>query len=254
MQSKTLVTINSNTGKARSIKSSSLLESASGKILKALKNRYVSWKLKTDLINSSNQLLFFTPNSNEIQVMDLETMHAFSMTLPFTIDSLIVISPERWFVQNTMKDRYVLEKDPKNCSCPNILKKIDQSNEGRGELEYILACGEKSLKKDSLSLALSQNIHTPGRIISTNDTFVGMIVGVSELSNTNQIFTIPRNRRIKSLHEPIITEDGQIIRIISASEVLPSYTQNETASQRSPGYIEITDPLRKTLRYIMIPK
>lgn len=230
-----------------------MLDYTSDRISQVLGNRNFTWKLKTDLVVSKNQLVIFAPNSNKIEVIDLEKMCAFTMSLPFEIDSILLASSDRWLIQSTSNEKFILQKSAETSPCPNVLRKVDQNDLEKIKLGSLLACSKSGLSSQMLSKALKQNIDSPNRIVATDDTYASIIVGFPQLDSANEVFSFPRNKNVKSFITPIITSHGHVIRTISSSNVPTSALHDGKPHPGSSGYLEITDAIENKLRYIPIP-
>lgn len=231
-----------------------MLENASDKISQVLKNKSIFWKLKKDLILSNNHLVFYTPNSNKIELIDLGTMNAFTMNLHFEIDSILIASPEKWLLQNTSNEKYILQKNTATTPCPNILRKIDVQDTGSCKLGSLLSNSKSNLSAEQLSKALNQKIDSPNRIITTNASYADIIVGFPELDSSNEVLSFPRNREVNSFITPLITNSGHIIQTVPSTSVPKTALYEEKPHPGSSGYLEIVDPIEKKMRYIPIPK
>ncbi|OXU18814.1 hypothetical protein TSAR_009759 [Trichomalopsis sarcophagae] len=251
--SNSLLSVDPVKGIAYNLQLSSMFDSASDKISQVLGNRSYTWKLRKDLIESHNQIVIFTPNNNKIEVMDLDKSSAFTMTLPFEIDSILLASPERWLIQSTQQDKFILQKSLSTSPCPNILRRVDQDDSGPYKIGSLLNCSKESLSNEMLGKVLNQKIESPNRIVATNNTYASIVVGFPELDSSNEVFSFPRNQRVHSFSIPIITQQGTIIRTIASSNVPSPALYEGKAHPGSSGYLEITDPIDKKLRYVPIP-
>ena len=238
---------------ANNLQFSSLFDNARNKISQVLGSQSFFWKLKPDLIISKNQIVIFTSKNNKIEIIDLGTMSAYNMVVPFQIDSLLLWSSDRWLIQNTLQEKFILQRSSSDNPCPNVLRKIDENEIGPHKLGSLLACSKTGCTKDMLSKAFNKEMDFPSRIVATSNTYASIIVGFPEFDNSNKIFSFPRSQRVNSFIDPIITQTGQIIRIVAPSHVPESALYKEKARDTFCGYLEITDPLEKKLHYIPIP-
>lgn len=231
-----------------------MFENASDKIAQVLKNKNILWKLKSDLILSNNQLVFYTPNSNKIEVIDLGTMNAFTMNLPIELDSILIASSEKWLLQSTLQDKFILQKNTASSPCPNILRKIEAQNTGSYKLGSLSSNSKTGLSSESLSKALKQKIDSPNRIITTDTSYADILVGFPDLDSSNEVLSFPRKKKIDSFITPIITNHGHIIQSVNSDNVPKSALYEGKPHPGSSGYLEIVDPVEKKMRYVPIPR
>lgn len=246
--------MNPDTGEVRSLQLSSFLDSAGDTLSRALRNNDPSWKLKTDLVKSNDQLVLFTPNGDKIEVIDLKSMSGYLMTLPFSIDSVVLSSPGKWLVQDTSSGKYVIEKSSPSSPCPNVLKDVDQGKLDLHKTGWLLGGSSDKIGDDVLSAALEQKIESPNRLFSTDNTYATISVGFPELDSSNEIYYLPRNGRVRGFSAPIVTENGQIIKTVSPDQVPADVLPGGKKHPGITGYLEIVDVGHRKLRYIPIPE
>lgn len=254
LQSNSILSIDPINGTASSLQLSSIFENASEKISQVLNNKNLMWKMKPDLILSNNQLVFYTCNNNKIEMVDLGTMNAYTINLPFEIDSVLLNSHEKWLLQNTLREKFILEKSEASSPCPNILRKIDEKNNGSYKLGSLLNNSKNNLSTETLSKVLNQKIDSPNRIITTNTSYANIIVGFPELDSSNEILSFPRKQEINRFITPLITNHSHIIQSVPTSDVPKSALYEGKPHPGSSGYLEIVDPIEKKMRYIPVPR
>lgn len=246
--------VNVSEGAVRELHPSSFFDIASDKISNAFMSKNPQWKMKTDLLSSFNQIVFFTYNHNRIDIVNLQTMCAYSMNLPCDIESVSLASDRKWLIQDMGKNKYVLTKTLDTDPCPNILRELDESNSTYLKTGNILNCGRNSLHEAELSKALQQKIKSPNRVIVTDNTYAGIAVGFPELDGSNDLHFWPRKERTRSFMTPIITQNGQVIRTISPNQVPDEVYPKNKKNIGISGYLEIVDTVNRNLRYIPVPE
>lgn len=228
----------------------SFFEATGEKISHALGTKVSQWKIKGDLIKSHNQVVFYIPNGNEIELLNLNSMNAHYITLPCDIDSIILFSPERWLIQDKSRNIFILEKSSKTCLCPNVLRQVETTYDQRKVLGTINQGNKESLNNKLLSKALGQKIDSPNRLLASDFIYAGIFVGFPDLENSNEVHFWPRKDRIKC-ENTIVTNDGQVVRILPANKV-----PNDALLGDSSGfsnYLEIVDVVNQKVRYLPIP-
>lgn len=233
---------------------SSFMDVASDKISHAFGNKGSTWQLLSDLVTSNDRLILFTPNSDRIEVVDLSTMAAYSMVMPFEIESILPASEERWLIQSNTRKKYAFVKSLPANPCPNVLKEIEEVDSDAFKIGSFLSSGRSSLKGDILSSALKQNIDSPNRLLATENTFATVVVGFPELDSSNEVFVWPRKQARRASDSPIITEHGQVVRTISASEVPKEVFSDGKKPVEISAYFEIVDTVNQKARYLPIPE
>ena len=230
------------------------MDVASDKISQAFGNAGFIWQLKSDLITSNDRLVLYTPNSNRIEVVDLSTMSAYSIIMPFEIKSILPASEEKWLIQSNSRKKYVFVKSSPSNPCPNILKQIEDVDSDTSKIGSFLSSARDSLKEDILSSALKQNINSPNRLLATENTFATIVVGFPELDSSNEVFLWPRKEGRITSGSPIITEHGQVIRTIPASEVPKEVFSEGKKQGEVSAYFEVIDTISHKARYLPIPQ
>ncbi|XP_024941330.1 von Willebrand factor A domain-containing protein 8 isoform X2 [Cephus cinctus] len=251
--SNSLLLVNLEKGIANAVQLSSFLETAGERLSQAFGNRENHWKLRDDLVETTNQAIFYTPNDNKMEVINLKDMTAFSITLPFEIDTVVPSSHEKWLIQDISRRKYILQKFSENASCPNILKEIEETTSTTG-MGSVLNSGIESLSDTVLSEALRKKINSPNRLVSSDLTYASIVVGFPELDSSNEIYLWPRNRRTTSFIDPIITNDGQVIRTLSPEYVPDTILPDAKKQPGISGYLEVVDTVNHKARYIPVPE
>ncbi|XP_012062470.1 PREDICTED: von Willebrand factor A domain-containing protein 8 [Atta cephalotes] len=251
--SNSILVININEGSVRELQFSTFLDVAD-KISNVFRSKNLQWKMKADLLPSHNLIVLYTQDHDKIEVVDLQNMCAYSMSLPCNIESVLLASNRKWLIQDASKNKYILTKSSDSDLCPNVLRELDESNSVDLKTGSVLNCGNSSLSKTELSKALQQKIDCPNRLLVTDNTYAGIVTGFPDLDSSNELHFWPRRGRTRSFITPIITQNGQIIRTISPSQVPDEVYPKDTKHMGISGYLEIVDTVNHKLRYIPIPE
>lgn len=254
LQSNSVLTVNVNEGSVRELQLSSILDVASDRISNAFRNRNHQWKMKADLLSSHNLIVFYTHGHNKIEVVNLQNMCAYSMNLPCDIESILLASDSKWLVQDMSRSKYMLTKSSSTDPCPNVLRELNESNSTDLKTGRVLNCGRDGLHKTELSKVLQQRVDAPNRIIVTDNTYAGIAIGFPDLDSSNDLHFWPRKGRTRDFMTPIVTQNGQVIRTISADQVPDEVCPKDKKRTGISGYLETVDLVNQKLRYIPIPE
>lgn len=249
-----MLMVNINEGSVRELQISSFLDVASDKLSNAFRSKTPQWKMKADLLSSHNLIVLYTQNHNKVEAINLQNMCAYSMNLPCKIESILLASDKKWLIQDTSKNKYVLMKSTDSDPCPNILHELNESNSTDLKTSSVLNCGRSSLHKTELSKALQQKIDSPNRLLVTDNTYAGIVIGFPDLDSSNDLHFWPRKERTRSFMTPIITQNGQVIRTISPSQVPDEVYPKDKKHAGISAYLEIVDTVNHKLRYLPIPE
>ena len=252
--SNVLLIVNLGEGFVQKVEILSFFDIASDKISNALRNTSFHRKMKTDLIKSHNQIVFYVYNSNKIEVVDLNRMCFYIVNLPFEIESILLPSEKRWLIQGRNQNKYILKKSVESSPCPNILQQVEESSKNNFENDLFLSCTGSNLNSNLLSAALKQKIDSPNRLLVSNNTYATIAVGFPDLDSFNELHTWPRPKQSRSSAPPVFMDNGQIIRTVTAREVPNDILPNTGANLGVVGYIEIVDIVNQKLRYIPVPE
>lgn len=246
--------LNVNKGTAAAMQNSTFLESASDKLSHAFGNESLHWRMSSDLLASQNIAVFYTLHNRKIEAINVKTMNAYSMTLPFDIESLSLSSDSRWLLQDTSRNTYILQKASDDAPCPNILKTMESVPVGDSNIGVLTGSGGNNLTDSLLSAALDQKISSPNRLLASDLTYASLVVGFPELDGSNEVHVWPRRESVRTSRPPIITENGQVIRTIPPSKVPADALSVDERKLRFSGFLEIVDPVTHTVRYLPIPE
>ncbi|GLG92294.1 Uncharacterized protein GBIM_00022, partial [Gryllus bimaculatus] len=110
-----LVLVDPFAGYARPVAQTSFIEDTTATLASAfpfnVKDK--NWKMLTDLVEDKKFIVLFEDNGQRIDAINVETMTAYSMTLPVNLKTLNLPSIDRWLVEDTESRKYLLAKaDP----------------------------------------------------------------------------------------------------------------------------------------------
>ncbi|XP_044016608.1 von Willebrand factor A domain-containing protein 8 isoform X2 [Aphidius gifuensis] len=250
--SNSLVSLNPENGNAQVVQLASFFESTGERISHALGTKVSQWKINGDLINSHNQAIFYIPNGNEIEILNLNTMTAYYVLLPCDIDTIVTFTPNKFLIQDKLKNKFILEKSNESLPYPNVLRQVETTDEQKKVCGIINQGSNKSLNNELLSKALSQNITSPNRLIASDFFYAGIIMGFPELDSSSELHYWPRKERVKT-ENPIITDNGQIVRILPVNKIPNDALLGDKNNTGIPNYLEVVDVVTKKVRYLPIP-
>nr|XP_031838808.1 von Willebrand factor A domain-containing protein 8 isoform X2 [Nomia melanderi] len=248
-----LLKINLNNRTAQQLQSSSFIDLVSDKISTNFDMKKYYWKMNTDLLQSHNQLVFYTHNSNKIEVIDLNSSNAYTIHLPFHLNSVLVGSERKWLIQDTFENNYILRKSIDSSPCPNILQELKESIKSREVVGSLQSCSKNNLSSNILNAALQQKVDAPNRLLATENTYAGIAVGFPDLDSFTEFHFWPRqNWYRRNINPPIVIENGQIIRAVGPKDVPRDILDGQHLE--IPNYLEIVDTAAHKLRYIPVPQ
>lgn len=253
-QSNVFLAANVKTGLAKQIPLSSFLDMATDRLSNAFRNKTSSWQMKNDLVVSHNQVVFYMFNSNKIEVIDLHSLSAYTINLPFDVASVLLPSDKKWLVQDMSRRKYILKKQTDSSPCPNVLQEVEESGDNHLQSGVFLSNNKTSLDRTVLSAALEQKIDSPNRVLVTDNTYASIAVGLPDLDSFNEVHYWPRQQRIRNLTPPIVMESGQIVRTVAPESIPDDILSKNEKHLRVAGYLEVVDTVSHKLRYMPVPE
>lgn len=246
--------MNLNEGTVRKIEILSFFDVASNKITNVLKNMNIHRKMKSDLLKSHNQIVFYIYNSNKIEVIDLNLMCFYTINLPFKIRSILLPSEKKWLIDDIERNKYILKKSTYSSPCPNILLKVEESSKHNFKIDLFLNCTNSSLNSNLLSAALKQKIDSPNRLLVSDNTYANIAVGFPDLDSFNELYSWPRAKSSNNFTPIIPMDNGQIIKVVTPQEVPDDVFPKTGQNYGIARYLEIVDIVNHKLRYIPVPE
>lgn len=253
-QNNVLLLLNLNEGTVRKIEMLSFFDATSNKITNALKNMNIRRKMKPDLLKSHNQIVFYSYNSNKIELIDLNFMCFYTINLPFKIQSILLPSEKKWLIDDTERNKYILKKSTYSSPCPNILLKVEESSKHNFKIDSFLNCTNSSLNSNLLSAALKQKIDSPNRLLVSDNTYANIAVGFPDLDSFNELYSWPRAKSSNNFTPTISMDNGQIVKVVTPQEVPDEVFPKTGQNYGIARYLEIVDIVNHKLRYIPVPE
>lgn len=246
--------INTDEGSVQEIQLSSIFEQTFDKISNTFGRQNLNWKMLPDLIVTNEQIVFYVPNKNKVEVVNLNSMSGYSIDLPCDAESILLASANKWLIQDTFRNKYVFEKSSETQPCPNVLREIEESDGNDLRKDFLLNCSRDNLHQNILSEALQRNINSPNRLFVSNNIYAGIVVGFPELDSANELYYWPRKKRLNDFIKPIVTTDGQVIRTLSVEQVPDEVCPNDKKHAGIAGYLEIVNIVDRKVRYVPVPE
>ncbi|KAK7868613.1 hypothetical protein R5R35_008422 [Gryllus longicercus] len=256
-----LVLVDPFAGYARPLAQTSFIEDTTATLASAfpfnVKDK--NWKMLTDLVEDKKFIVLFEDNGQRIDAINVETMTAYSMTLPVNLKTLNLPSIDRWLVEDTESRKYLLAKADPSEPIPRVLQPIEERTDTT-LLKSIFGCGNTQLPSPVLSQAVNQKIEAPNRIFSSRLSSAVIAVGFPDLElSGNQLYLWPRVKDMSStdsMEKTIVLPDsGTIIRPINTTSLPEKILEEDREIHHTvAGYLEITDIINRKLRYIAVPQ
>ncbi|CAL7944841.1 unnamed protein product [Xylocopa violacea] len=249
-----LLLVNLNERTVRKIELLSFFDKASDTISNSFRTMNIRWRMKSDLIVPHNQIVFYTYNSNKMEMLDLNSMCSYTINLPFKVESILVPSEKKWLLQDTNNNKYILKKSTDTSPCPNILQEVEESSKNNFKVGSFLSSTSDNLNSNVLSAALQEKTDSPNRLLATNKTYASIAVGFPDLDSFNELHSWPRPDNLRSFASPVVMENGQIITTILPHDVPDEVLPKTRRHAGVAGYLEVVDTVAHKLRYIPIPE
>ncbi|KAF4526552.1 hypothetical protein B566_EDAN009123 [Ephemera danica] len=259
-----LVVVSPDSKEASQLALTSTLSGAAERISQTFFSKTKSnWRLKTDFL-LNNYGVLYELGGNKVEVINIEDMTAVSLTLPCELENISLVSKDKWLIEDTRRNKYVLQMGAAGDACPSVLLKIDEHGQG---LAPIHAAATQDLGKFVLNKALGEQLNSPNRLFSTRDAHAALVVGFPELDHSdNEVYQWNRiedyssppsaARRTAGNHQKntiILPNCGQIVQPVAKWKV-PKDGLPDNKHLGIPAYIEVTDLLFNKLRYIPVPE
>nr|CAD7437743.1 unnamed protein product [Timema bartmani] len=205
--SNTLLLLDTGLGQATSIPLQSTLELATESFTRTLGNTSLTtWHLLPQLLDFSSVAILYESGGKRVEVMDVKSFSALSMTLPFTIRYLHVAAVDKWLIQDSLGQKHLLSKRNPEDPCPNVLHSIADSSPSLGALT---SCSLEPLESELLSQAIGQQMSSPHRILSSSQSYAALVVGFPDLGHSsNEIYLWPKEEHeLSSKHKSVFLRD-----------------------------------------------
>nr|CAD7453760.1 unnamed protein product [Timema tahoe] len=165
-----------------------------------------TWHLLPQLLDFSSVAILYESGGKRVEVVDVKSFSALSMTLPFTIRSLHVAAVDKWLIQDSLGQKHLLSKRNPEDPCPNVLHSIADSSPSLGALTL---CSLEPLESELLSQAIGQQMSSPHRILSSSQSYAALVVGFPDLDHSsNEIYLWPKEEhKLSSKHKSVFLRD-----------------------------------------------
>ncbi|KAJ9594055.1 hypothetical protein L9F63_014532, partial [Diploptera punctata] len=245
-------------GRSHNIPLLSTFESAKGSFARTLGTNIGNWHMRTNMLSQHGVMVLYENGGSKVEVVNVEAMTALAFSLPFNISSVNLSAIDRWLVEDTTSNKYLLTKANLTDPCPSVLNPIENTCDSNS-LGYIISCDSENLSYDILSDVLKQKLSAPSRVICTEDTYAAIAVGFPELDRTmNELYFWPRQKKLQTqgdFENTVILRDcGQIIHAVTSAQVPKEVMKKDKGHVPVSGYLEIVDLLNEKLRYLPVPQ
>ena len=172
---------------------------------KTSQKRDFFYRMRTDFA-SDNKLLFFTPNGNIVQQIDLsgDIPKLFKIELPFNIESLHPLNEHQFFISATSEKEgigkvskfFILRKESNEEPLPNILNPVVQDfGEGSNPFESVVGLNKEGMSDFGLKIVLKESVSSPNTLFTTPNSYATLAMGFPELEfSPNEIYTWPKQQ------------------------------------------------------------
>ncbi|XP_046400469.1 von Willebrand factor A domain-containing protein 8 [Ischnura elegans] len=226
------------------------------------------WSFQAGMMDQ-NWGVLYRVGGNHIEMINIESLSSYSFTVPFELSSIHLVGPHSWLVEATDGTKYTLERKNDNVPCANHLIYLDETK-SKDDLSMgpINQCESQPMDKFVLSSALGNQIDSPNRLLSTDNTYAAIVVGFPELKHSeNDVYLWPKptvetfeqqqsNRTPVQNLSVLLKDCGQIVRCLpgwkAPKEALPENDENKRSG--IAAFLEVTDVMSHKLRYIPIPE
>lgn len=251
--SNSLVLLDTEEKVAHPLPVTSFFEQATDKIFGSSRDA-VNWLMVP--VKDTNSVVLYEKGGSKIELINVDDMIAYSLSVPFEISSLHPTGSETWLLSDSDERRYSLKKNSPNDGCPYVLRTLcnENANPDVSPLGTVLNCDSTGLGSKSLSEALKQKISAPNRLISTSKSLATIVVGFPDLDlSATDVYAWNRDHGISSKSSPVIMSDiGQLIRPVKVSEVPTAIAKQN--DQGLAGYLEVVDVVNHKMRFIPVPE
>ena len=192
-------------------------------------NKNVFYRMKDDFASSHNELLFYTPKGNVLELMSLEPKgkvdpESYRIELPFDIKSVHLLSREQYLIEvdktdNEQQDSsandishvpdsgnmFMLKKESVDDMIPTMLSPVIQhtvniSDEMAAGAEILdkkttnlLEISTAGITDYGLSKAFGSKISSPHSVMVSDNTYAGVVLGFPELEfSPSEVHVWPR--------------------------------------------------------------
>lgn len=245
------------------------------------------FRLVTDFAQD-NKLLFYTPGSNRVQMIDLslDAPMSYKLELPILIESLHPLNEHQYLVSardisdssmtgeensEPVSRLYLLRRESADEPMPSTLNPIVQNMSEEGEnTTDITKINRHGLSDFGLKMVLGENMSSPNTIFNSSQSYATLVMGFPELEfSANEVYHWPKlaednvkpepttNRTDRGKNNVFLRESCQIISPISADKIPTAFKENNYGLS-TPGnimaYLQVVDLMAGKLRFIPVPE
>ncbi|CAD5122119.1 DgyrCDS10568 [Dimorphilus gyrociliatus] len=266
-ETNTTLLINYENGDVSKLETQTMLESAAQKVTKNFRSYQGLYRICGDFTHETHQILIYKKNESKIEVIDLLQGICHCVTLPGKISNLHMPSRYDWLINDDENNKRYLISHTKENPYEYTIQTLSEAN---SDLEMIVAemdrVSNSPMHSTHLSHVLNEQIESPNRVLMNSQTYASIAVGFPELSSSD-IYTIPRkvdntaNEYFKKLVSgkakgtPVayLPNTSQVVRLMPTYGVPEEAGVTRESARYLSGYLEVTDPLNKKIRYLPIP-
>ncbi|XP_063429829.1 von Willebrand factor A domain-containing protein 8-like [Mytilus trossulus] len=225
--------------------------------------------LPSTLPNSKGTVIFFKQGGDEI--VAFTGPHTHCISLPVNIEDVLQVGDNKWTVTATDNKKYLIHLNADN---DFIFSHIDEQNI---DLK-LLASAPLPLSDVQLSKSLDKPTTGPNRVVVTPTSYATILSGFPD-SSSIEVFSVPRtplaSNSLSGKIDPMLNllgkpassasdskskgailhlpNSGQIVRSIPPWKVPENVYEKDQKPIDASGFLEITDVVSRTLRYIPVP-
>lgn len=251
--SNSLVLLDTERKEVNALPVTSLLDQATEKIFGGTRNQLI-WQMVH--INGTNNVILFEKGGSKVELINIDDMAAYSLTVPFAVSSLHSAGSDTWLLNDSDNRKYSLKKSNINDPCPSVLRILyqDGTDSVAPPIGAIVNCDSIGLGSKALSEALGQKISSPNRILSTSESLATVVVGFPDLDlSANDVYAWKREHGVSSKSSAVILSDvGQIIRPVRVGEVPTTIAKQN--DEGLSGYLEVIDVINHKMRFVPVPE